>query len=306
MSDKLTPISLGPFDRASPKGVLTFAGAQPGPHVAITALIHGNELCGLYALIRLAGNMPTMMSGKLSLILCNLDAYSRFDPREPVAARAVDEDLNRVWDPSTLDGPRQSRELSRARALRPLIDQVDHLLDLHSMTLPAPPILIAGRRAKNRHLAQALGLPFPILVDEGHAAGARLRDYGPFDDEASPHTALLIECGQHEAVASADIAYATCLKFLAHFGIIGSSHEHVAVQTPPVVEVTHTITIKDQSFTWAHAFGGFECVPKAGTLLGREAGVPLVTPYDDCYLIMPNRRIAVGQTAVRLGRVIGA
>jgi predicted deacylase len=306
VSNKLTPLLLGPFESASPKGVLTFDSARPGPHVAITALIHGNELCGLYALNRLAGNMPTILSGKLSLILCNLDAYSRLDPREPVAARAVDEDLNRVWDPSTLDGPRQSRELSRARDLRPLINQIDHLLDLHSMTLPAPPILIAGPRAKNRRLAQALGLPYPILVDAGHAAGSRLRDYGPFDDEAKPHTALLIECGQHEAVASADIAYATCLRFLAHFGIIESSHEQVPIQTPLIVEVTHTITVKDQSFTWAQAFGGFECVPKVGTLLGHEAGAPLVTPYDNCYLIMPNRRIAVGQTAVRLGRVIGA
>ncbi len=49
------------------------------------------------------------------------------------ASRFIDEDFNRVWDKDTLDGPRQSSELARARAMRPVFDSADLLLDIHSM-----------------------------------------------------------------------------------------------------------------------------------------------------------------------------
>jgi len=45
-------------------------------------------------------------------------------------------------------------------------------------------------------------------------------------------------------------------------------------------------------------------VPKAGTLLARDGGVEVTTPYDDCVLIMPTRRPKKGETAVRLGRCV--
>jgi hypothetical protein len=40
-------------------------------------------------------------------------------------------------------------------------------------------------------------MPQHVVIDGGHAAGRRLRDYAFFDDDADPRTALLIECGQH-------------------------------------------------------------------------------------------------------------
>jgi len=43
----------------------------------------------------------------------------------------------------------------------------------------------------------------------------------------------------------------------------------------------------------------------AGTLLGADGGREIRTPYPDCVLIMPSRRLIPGQTAVRLGRYTG-
>ena len=63
----------------------------------------------------------------------NVAAYTRFDPVNPVVSRYVDEDFNRVWSAEVLDGPRDSVELRRAREVRPLVDTVDLLLDIHSM-----------------------------------------------------------------------------------------------------------------------------------------------------------------------------
>src|SRR5512134_2845644 len=85
--------------------VTTFESRRPGPHAVITALVHGNELCGAWALVRLLESGVRPRRGRLSLAFVNTAAYERFDPAHPKLTRYVDEDLNRVWDPATLDGP---------------------------------------------------------------------------------------------------------------------------------------------------------------------------------------------------------
>ena len=102
----------------------------------VAALTHGNEICGAIALDKLlrAGIRPRR--GRLTLAFNNVAAYREFDPRYPIASRYIDEDFNRLWIPATLDGPRQSVELERARALRPVVD---------SRRLPARPAFDAVR-----------------------------------------------------------------------------------------------------------------------------------------------------------------
>ena len=49
---ELTPPDISPY-KAGNTGVnyfTTFEAAAPGPHVLITAVVHGNELCGAIAL----------------------------------------------------------------------------------------------------------------------------------------------------------------------------------------------------------------------------------------------------------------
>ena len=41
---------------------------------------------------------------------------------------------------------------------------------------------------------------------------------------------------------------------------------------------------------------------KVGTVIAKDGGREIRTPYDNCVLVMPTRRITKGQTAVRLGR----
>ena len=45
-------------------------------------------------------------------------------------------------------------------------------------------------------------------------------------------------------------------------------------------------------------------LPEKGSVIGRDDGKEVRTPYDNCVLIMPSRRLVRGQTAVRLGRFV--
>ena len=289
--------------------VTTFTAAAAGPHVALTALVHGNELCGAIALDWLLRREVRPVRGKLSLAFVNVAAHRRFDPRAPTRSRWVDEDFNRLWDTATLAGAQRSSELDRARELRPWVDEVDLLLDIHSMQHPSPPLTLAGMHAKGVALARRVGVPSLVVSDAGHAAGRRLRDYGGFGDPISEKTALLVECGQHWAAESAVVAIETAVRFLRATGAVAPDGlaDAVPLAAPPAprhIEVTHAVTSGTHGFRFHGEYRGLECIPEAGTVIADDAGAPIVTPYDDCVLIMPSRRLWPGQTAVRLGRYL--
>jgi predicted deacylase len=310
---ELSPPDIEPY-RSGNTGVeyvSTFAGAIAGPHVLVTALTHGNEICGAIALDRLfrAGLRPRR--GKLTLAFVNVAAYRHFRPRFPAASRFIDEDFNRLWDPAVLDGPRQSNELFRARAVRSFVDAADFLLDIHSMQHATAPLMLTGVLDRSVDLARRTGIPELIVRDMGHAAGPRMRDYGGFGNPASAKTALLIEAGQHWQRGTADVAIDVMLRFLVAVGSL--TEDDAATMAGPhflaapeqrVIEVTEAVTITGEKFVFADDFRGLEVVSSRGTLIGRDGNREVRTPYDDCVLIMPSRRLATGQTAVRLGRFV--
>jgi predicted deacylase len=291
--------------------VTSYTAREAGPHVAVMGLTHGNEICGAIAIDKLFRANIRPRRGKLTLAFNNVAAYSEFDPRYPIASRYIDEDFNRLWSPATLDGPRGSSELERARALRPVVDAADYLLDLHSMQNATAPLMLAGLLPRSRELARRVGIPELIMCDAGHAAGPRMRDYGGYGDPAAAKTALLIEAGQHWEKRAAEVATDVTLRFLIALGAVERDDvtalggpDFAARPKQHVIEVTEAVTITGDRFEFAGPFIGLEVLEKQGTLIGHDGDREVRTPYDACVLIMPSRRLVRGQTAVRLGRYV--
>lgn len=318
MADPSPVIELNPPDISSWRTgntgidyVTRLDSGAPGPNVVVTAAVHGNELCGVIALDFLRREAIKPARGTLTLAVCNYAAYLSFDRNNPFPSRFVDEDFNRVWSPAVLDGTRRTVETQRARELRPVIAAADFLLDIHSMQSISAPLMLCGPLEKGRRFALDVGYPAHIVSDAGHAAGTRMRDYGAFGDPAKPQNALLVECGQHWEARSADVARETLLRFLDAVGVLAAKDRDRFLDSAPppkprVIEVTEAVTIRSDQFRFHSDFVGLEVIAKRGTEIGRDGDRPLVTPYDDCVLIMPTRRLKPGQTAVRLGRFVAA
>ena len=286
-----------------------FAAAAAGPHVTIQALTHGNEVCGAICADWLLAQEVRPTRGTLDIVFANVEAYGRFARSDPYASRCVDEDFNRLWSAEVLDGSRRSADLARARELRSLYDATGHLLDLHSMTDACPPLALAGRQAKGVALARAIGMPEHIVIDAGHAAGKRLRDYAAFDDPDDPRSALLVECGQHWERAAPVVATQSALRFLRHFDMLDPAfaQRHLdAAPLPPqrVIEITDVITIESDAFAFAEPVSGLAVIPRAGSVLARDGAREILTPYANAVLVMPTRRPRKGETAVRIGRLL--
>jgi len=290
--------------------ISTFDSGIEGPHVMISAVVHGNELCGAIAVDHLFKQNVKPLKGKLTLAFMNIAAYESFNPSDPTKSRFVDEDFNRVWTNEILEGPRDSIELRRARDVLPILQQVDYLFDIHSMLISNDPLMMAGPKPKGRDYARKIGLPKYVISDAGHSNGTRMRDYEDFIRPESPKNALLIECGTHWKQKSADLAIQSVYKLLHEFDMI--SDELAALFGPKeadlidqiFVEVSGPYTVQSDNFKYASTYHGMEVVEKAGTVYGHDGDTPVATPYDNCVMVMPSLNIKKGESSVRYGRII--
>ena len=293
-------------------GFTTIDSGQPGPHVAVVSLLHGNEIAGAIVLDRLLQDGVRPARGRLTLGFANIAAFARFDPAQPTASRFLDEDMNRVWDAAVLDGPRSNSELDSARALRPLIDTVDVLLDLHSMLWPSDPLLLCGPSPQGRALATALGVPGLVVADRGHATGPRLIDYPRFTAAGGSSAACLAEAGQHWQHDTVQVTQDCVQALLRHTGQSDTTASDTAASdtaaphppAPRCAEVTMAVTAATSSFKFLHPYRGGDVIPHRGTLIALDGATEIRTPHDGCLLIMPSLRASRGHTAVRMARFV--
>jgi succinylglutamate desuccinylase len=290
--------------------VHSFDSGVAGPHVMIMALTHGNEVSGAITVDAFLKRELRPRRGRLTLAFGNVEAYHRFDPQNIDATRYLDEDMNRVWLPARLDGELDSIELRRARQLRPVVDTVDLLLDIHSMHEEAPPVMMCGAQRKGIDFAATLGVPQMVVVDAGHPNGRRLRDYEDFNDPSSARNALLIETGQHFSRRSRQVALDTAARFLVTTGTVSREDvlEFIDTQAPQpqrILEVTNAVVADSMDFSFVDDFRGLEVIEHAGTVIARDGDTDIVTPHDDCVLVQPSlRHLGVGVTVVRLAKIL--
>jgi predicted deacylase len=280
------------------EGVWRFKSGQAGPRVAITALIHGNEVCGAWAASELLAWLHdggSLLRGELTVALCNLQAFDRFDPQQPDASRFVEEDLNRQWSAERLASG-NTVERRRASEL------------LHSMHEQGSALVMAGPLARNVEFARELGLGGHVVVDAGHADGMRLRDSGRFGDPEGGARSLLIECGYHGDPASRRVAQDAVYRLMASTGLVSPSSLPAAwrldqARAKWALEVTDAVVAQSMSFRFARCFEDLECLPTRGTVIAHDQGKTIATPYDGCVLVMPSlRQLRPGATVVRFAR----
>lgn len=304
----LVPPDLDPFlaGNTGIPGFTTMVGARPGPHVLLIALMHGNEISGAIVLDALLRDGFRPACGQLTVGFANIAAYRRFDRDEPTASRFIEEDLNRVWDPATLHSARRSLELDRARAIWPVIDSADWVLDLHSMLWPSDPLLLSGPGARGRALAEAIGTPPLVVADAGHAGGKRLIDHPRFSERNGGAACVLVEAGQHWAAEAVTQTAATVRALLTHAGMTEASDDQAAPmrrrRPPRFAQVTRVVTATSGRFRFVRPFRGGEVIGQEGTLIAHDGPAEIRTPHDDCLLVMPSHCTGRGHTAVRLAR----
>jgi len=281
-----------------------FDSGQPGPHVLVNALTHGNEICGMVAATHLLETDVRPRVGTLTVSFANVAAYESFDIERPFESRQLVHNMNRIWSPEWLDGPEHSPELARARAMRAVVEAADHILDIHSTSQDVPPFWVYPGYARNAAVAQAIGRPaLQLVMPQGLGSGTPLIQYGAHGaDGPGPGVALVVECGQHFLQSAADLATAVTLDFLAHFGLITPRTAPAEPADPPRrFALLETHLVQTPEFRFERPLVGLEVFAR-GELVATDGPHRIVAPCDGCTVFMPTREPIVGREAVYLTR----
>ena len=286
-----------------------FVADQPGPHVLINALTHGNEFCGMFAACDLLDRGVRPRVGTLTVSFANVAAYESFDVERPFDSRQITHNLNRIWSAQWLDGPEESVELRRAREMREIVAEADHILDIHSTAQDVAPFWVYPGHRRNSTVARALPKPLIHLVmPNGMSSGTPLIEYGPHGKADGPGAAVVLECGQHFRRASVDLAIAVTQDFLGHFGLIELEQEpnhstgaHGGQGEHRAFEMLTTHVIRTAEFSFVRPLVGFEVFAK-GELIAVDGPEEIRAPCDDCTIFMPTRLPIIGREGVYLTR----
>lgn len=308
---ELARADLEPY-RASGSGVdfvHRFDSGVPGLHVMVNALTHGNELCGMLAVKRLLDSGVRPRAGRLTLSFANVAAYARFGPGN-LQARFVERDFNRLWRDDLLAADTASVEAVRAHQMRPLLDGVDRLLDLHSTWHALRPFFVLARLPRARALADRLAVPArQLLLPEFRHEGYHLIDYGAFAAPDADAIGLIAECGQHFAASSAQTAWQAALRFLQVTGCI-AAHDAARLGAAPApvaaierFEIVQPVLARTGALRLTCSYAGF-VVFQAGECAALDGDEPVLAPFDGAVLLAPRPDPAPGQQAFAWGRVV--
>ncbi len=259
------------------EAVMTLDSGIEGPEVGVMACTHGNEPSGLAAFAYLMKTPPP--TGRVHLIINNVEAARRyFEEAEDLSFTAhyrfVDRDMNRVRPDD------DTYEASRIRALLPLYEQLDVVIDLHSTSSPSEPMLIEVSEDLPLLNIQGVEVVLRNLVPHLNAP--------PLVSLCKNARAYVLETGSHEDPRSSEIAQRAVQSLLSQ-DLLQQDAQSVPAS---VYRIYQTVVFPHESYSLTRILNNLEFLP-AGTLLATSDadGHPSLIVDRDAYAVMPSPRL---------------
>ena len=263
--------------------------------MAVFGSIHGNEPCGLRASERLQKELETgslqLQKGTLYLVHGNPRATEAHERHTRGGT-----DLNRLFDyhfVADLPSDHWVYEHYRAMELKPLLDTVDAVLDLHSTTAPSPAFAIASPLPESQRFADALGLAY---VTHGWDGPGLLGDrvvIAPLTRRGLP--AVSVECGQHDQLEAIDVAYTCLRRGLDYLGLLPWPEKAAPIACTRL-QLRAAIKRPSATFKFVRPLSSMQQLA-AGDVIGRDEDMAL-SVNRNCYVIMPNDAVPVGEDMI--------
>lgn len=194
---------------------------NPWKHIWLLAITHWNETVWLQIFDYLFNDFQLkhkLLNWKVFLISMNIDAYQKFiSQSNSLAYRFIDFDMNRIYGKKNI---KKSSEYKRFESLKPIFDELDCALDLHSTSLDDQLIWITDE--KHLNMAKQFFDIQDILVDNLAKMWAWI---GYLLDQWKP--AFGLECGNHNSSKAYLHWFRSVINLLiANWCLYGTIHKH--------------------------------------------------------------------------------
>lgn len=231
---------------------IELSGKLPGKRVMVLAGIHGNELCGVKAFDELLPQL-TIERGSVVFVYANMEAIAQ-------RKRFIDFNLNRCFLKKQPVEMEQSLEGGIARALMPLLDSADALLDLHATASPNSKSFVI---CDERWITDAAIFNSDLVTYNWDEFEQGSTDYY-MNLQKKP--AFCVECGYLEDERAVEIATSGIISFLQYMGNVSDIPKR---KDQKVVKITGAYKNKSAAFRRVREFEDFELLLER-TLIGFE------------------------------------
>ncbi len=270
----------------------THRGDESGPTMVIIAALHGNEISGSNASLRVFNRLQRKaipFRGQLTALIGNVPAYD-------AGLRFIEEDLNRIWTRSRVESVMKSRPVNveETQMLELLqcfnylslsSDRQKYMLDLHTTSAVSPPFAAHTGDLHARNIVRRFGA---VEVQ-------RITDYlnGMLIKYVADQgwTSIVFEAGSHHHTESVDIHEMLIWHSLAAAEMIDEEDIPTRIQgseallqhpetLSAAVEVVHHHTIKKgDQFRMRQGYRNFQSISR-GELLAEDRNGPINAPIN--------------------------
>lgn len=257
--------------------VISYAGLKNGPTTLILGSIHGDEICGTYAIDSLIEDIrlwkQVIERWKIILIpRANKNAYDR-------NVRQVEYNLNRIFGPREL----LSNEHSIAKRIEEEIKKADFVVDLHSMPKgEAPFSFLEAPHSIAREFVEYISPEY--IVTWWDKLYANTEDIDTVTYAISQWIpGVTIECGNHLGEMPKAVARSIVHDTLVFFGhTLEEKHE---TRNKIFLEVTN-VFYKTKQWALTQDYSNFDPI-KHWDILATTENWDILAPYDGV-MIMPS------------------
>lgn len=274
---------------------------SPATTLVVVGGVHGNEPAGWHAAQRvldtLSREQPSAFDGTLVGLLGNLAAINHPSPD----TRYIAHDLNRLFtdeqialSPGTSPEHEQMQELLAClRAIRARAERMV-LIDLHTTSAAAPPMVVMEDALPTRRLARKL--PLPIYLGFEEELGGLLMDRATSELGA---IAMVIEGGQHDDPEAVDVHEAVIWCMLDACGVLPLDalrherdpgvllHRAAGAERGMVYDIRYRRGIRCSDFRICPGIRHGSPARRDQTPVGEERGERLTAPISGL-VFMPN------------------
>ncbi len=261
-------------DAATRIPVVVAHGVRPGPILALVAGAHGTEYSSIVALERMIDRLdPAQISGTVIIVpLVNLASFEqRVAHVNPVDGKS----MNRFY-PGNLTGTQTER--ASAVITREVVDQCDHLIDLHGgdtdeSLRPYSYWTVTGNAAQDRvsrEMALVFGLDH-IIISADRPKDPNASRYLENTASTRGKASLTAEAGHAGTVETDDVNALIngCANVMKYLKMV--TGEPKPIEHPVWIERTQAVT--------SEVTGMFYPIVKRGTYAAQDMLVGYVTDY---------------------------
>lgn len=277
-------------------GVYRIDSGKSGQVVGVTICTHGNEPAGLAVAKYLMSKNFSLESGTLYLICNNLKATERFFAAECDKSREdcrfLEANMNRIpADCMEEDGLTKvlPYEWRRSHELYPVWRELrGGVMDIHSTSAPAPSMLIVPTGEIEEICPLISGIPASIVISgiSQHIHGKFMVDFCGIHLNSNK---IILECGQHMAMESQQVAVQAVQVWLHNLGM-AALPDTIGMQD----QLTHyhvfssvNLPLSAERFYLVRQIGAFEWLEEGAEVARGEHGSIICSPTSGYAVMCP-------------------